>query len=34
MILHTVRIDVRCRIAHYLDLAMRHVKHDMFIQPK
>lgn len=24
MILHTVRIDVRCRIAHYLDLAMRH----------
>jgi exocyst complex component 4 len=24
MILHTVRIDVRCRVAHYLDLAMRH----------
>jgi len=24
MILHTVRIDVRCRIAHYLDLTMRH----------
>ncbi len=30
LILHTVRIDVRCRIAHYLDLAMRHVKHATF----
>ena len=30
MILHTVRIDVRCRVAHYLDLAMRHVKHNIF----
>ena len=30
MILHTVRIDVRCRVAHYLDLAMRHVKPNIF----
>jgi hypothetical protein len=30
MILHTVRIDVRCRVAHYLDLSMRHVKHENF----
>ena len=25
LILHTIRIDVRSRIAHYLGLAMRHV---------
>ena len=25
LILHTIRIDVRCRVAHYLNLAMRHV---------
>ncbi|KAI0307673.1 Sec8 exocyst complex component-specific domain-containing protein [Multifurca ochricompacta] len=24
LILHTIRIDVRCRVGHYLDLAMRH----------
>ncbi|KAI0249495.1 Sec8 exocyst complex component-specific domain-containing protein [Lactifluus subvellereus] len=24
LILHTIRIDVRCRVAHYLDLAIRH----------
>ena len=25
LILHTIRIDVRCRVAHYLKLAMHHV---------
>lgn len=25
LILHTIRIDVRCRTIHYLDAAMRHV---------
>lgn len=24
-ILHTIRIDIRCRAIHYLDSAMRHV---------
>jgi exocyst complex component 4 len=28
LILHTIRIDVRCRVAHYLNLAMRHVSVD------
>jgi exocyst complex component 4 len=27
VILHTIRIDMRCRTIHYLDAAMRHVRH-------
>ena len=34
LILHTIRIDVRSRVAYYLGLAMRHVgdKHSRFIR--
>ena len=31
LVLHTIRVDIRCRVIHYLDQAVRHVSDDSLI---